>query len=150
STTVRTNSIFQTYFANNNPGGLAALLNSSLLSAPTGGKLIAAAGLPVNYFVANPQFAGSVITDNTGHSTYHSLQVEVNRRFASGTTLQGSYVFSKALGSDSAGDSAIYFSDYRTLRNGSLDKALVAFNHTSVLKFNGIYELPFGPGKLVG
>jgi hypothetical protein len=150
STTVRNSSFFQTYFANNNPGGLAAVLNSSALSPPTGGKLLALAGLPVNYFVANPQFAGAVITDNTGHSTYHSFQVELNRRLASGLSVQGSYVFSKALGSDSGGDSPIFFSDSRTLRNGHLDKALVAFNHANVLKINGLYELPFGPGKWLG
>ena len=149
STTVRSVSTFQTYFANNNPGTLAALLQSSLLTAPVGGKLIAQAGLPVNYFSANPQFANAYLVDNAGHSTYHSVQVELNRRFAHGLTLQGSYVFSKALGSDSAGDSATFYADYRTLRNGHLDKAPVAFNHAHVIRANAIYELPFGPGKLV-
>ena len=150
STTVRSNSIFQGYFAGNNPAGMAALLQSSLLSPPVGGKLLAQAGLPENYFSANPQFSGSVMTDNTGHSTYHSLQIELNKRLADGLTIQGSYVFSKALGSDSAGDQAIFFSDYRTLRNENLDKGLLAFNHRSVIKLNGFYELPLGPGKLVG
>jgi len=150
STTVRSNSIFQTYFANNNPATLAALLQSSLLTAPVGGRLLALAGLPENYFSVNPQFAGSVMTDNTGHSTYHSLQIELNKRLADGLTVQGSYVFSKALGSDSAGDSAIFFSDYRTLRNENLDKELLAFNHENVFKVNSLYELPFGPGKALG
>ncbi len=149
STTVRSVSTFQTYFANNNPGTLAALLQSSLLTAPVGGKLIAQAGLPVNFFSANPQFANAYIVDNTGHSTYHSAQVELNHRFASGLTFQGSYVFSKVLGSDSAGDSATFYSDYRTLRNGQLDKARLAFNHAHVIRMNAIYELPVGPGKLL-
>src|SRR5262249_31452146 len=56
STTVRSVSTFQSYFANNNPAGLASLLEGSLLTTPVGGKLIAQAGLPVNFFVANPQF----------------------------------------------------------------------------------------------
>jgi len=150
STTVRSNSIFQGYFANNNPAGLAALLESSLLSAPVGGRLLALAGLPENYFSVNPQFAGSVMTDNTGHSTYHSLEIELNKRLADGLTVQGSYVFSKVLGSDSAGDQAIFFSDYRTLRNENLDKELLAFNHENVFKVNGLYELPLGPGKSLG
>ena len=150
SSTIRSVSTFQTYFANNNPGTLAALLQSSLLTAPVGGKLIAQAGLPVNFFSANPQFANAYLVDNAGHSTYHSAQVELNRRFANGLTFQGSYVFSKVLGSDSAGDSATFYSDYRTLRNGHLDKARLAFNHANVVAVNAIYELPFGPGKLVG
>jgi hypothetical protein len=149
STTLRSFSTVQTYFANNNPGTLAALLQSSLLTSPVGGKLIAQAGQAVNFFSANPQFANAYLVDNAGHSTYHSAQVELNRRFANGFTFQGSYVFSKALGSDSAGDSATFYSDYRTLRNGRLDKAPLAFNHAHVFRANTIYELPFGPGKLL-
>jgi hypothetical protein len=158
STTVRSVSTFQTYFANNNPAGLASLLEGSLLTAPVGGKLIAQAGLPVNFFVANPQFTvgpsalggGAFILDNTGHSTYHSFQVEADKRYSDGLSLQGSYVFSKTLGSDSAGDSATFFSDYRTLRNEQLDKQRVGFDHAHVFKLNAIYELPVGPGKPLG
>jgi hypothetical protein len=158
STSVRTVSIFQPYFANNNPAGLAALLEGSTLTSPVGGKLIAQAGLPVNFFVSNPQFTtgpsalggGAFLVDNSGHSTYHSFQAEVDKRYSDGLTLQASYVFSKALGSDSAGDSATFFSDYRTLRDLRLDKQRIAFDHAHVFKLNAIYELPFGPGKLLG
>jgi hypothetical protein len=158
STTVRTVSIFQTYFSNNNPAGLAALLEGSALTSPVGGKLVAQAGLPVNFFVANPQFTtspsalggGAFLVDNSGHSSYHSLQVEADKRYSDGLTLQASYVFSKALGSDSAGDSATFFSDYRTLRNRQLDKQRISFDHAHVFKLNAIYELPIGPGKLLG
>jgi hypothetical protein len=158
STSVRTVSIFQTYFANNNPAGLAALLEGSALTSPVGGKLIAQAGLPVNFFVANPQFTtgpsalggGAFLVDNSGHSTYNSFQAEVDKRYSDGLTLQASYVFSKVLGSDSAGDSSTFFSDYRTLRNGRLDKQRVAFDHAHVFKMNAIYELPIGPGKRLG
>jgi hypothetical protein len=123
-----------------------------------GGKLIAQAGLPVNFFVANPQFTtgpsalggGAFLVDNSGHSTYHSFQVEADKRYSNGLTLQASYVLSKALGSDSAGDSSTFFSDYRTLRNGRLDKQPIAFDHRHIFKLNAIYELPFGPEKLLG
>jgi len=71
----------------------------------------------------------------------------VNRRLNKGFTIQGSYVFSKALGDDSAGDNADFLNDYRTLSNQGLDKQVLAFNHANVFKINGIYELPFGPGK---
>jgi hypothetical protein len=164
STTMRSVSLFQSYLYGNNPAGLAALLNGSALTqavAPTapGGALLAKAGLPANFFVVNPQFApfplgssadafgGAYITDNSGHSTYDSLQVQVNHRFSHGLTFQGSYVFSKALGDGNAGESATYFADYRTLYNKGLDKQLLGFNHASVYKANGLYELPFGPNK---
>src|SRR5260370_3710483 len=98
STSLRTVSTFQSFFANNNPAGVAALLESSALTSPTGGKLIAQAGLPVNFFVANPQFTtgpsalggGAFIVDNAGHSTYHSLQVGFDKRHSRRLTLPGS------------------------------------------------------------
>jgi hypothetical protein len=73
--------------------------------------------------------------------------VNLNRRLEHGLTVQGSYVFSKVLGDSASGESADYFSDYRTLFNKALDKQILSFNHESVFKVNGLYELPFGPGK---
>ena len=159
SATMRLSSTFQSYFANNNPAGLAALLNGSLGGLVPGGTLVAAAGLPVNFFVVNPQFSpfpfgtsavlpgGAYTVDNSGRSDYHSMQIEVRRALSHGFTYQGSYVWSKAIGDSTAGESAIFFQDYRTLRNEKLDKQILGFNHAGVLKINGIYELPFGPGK---
>ncbi len=159
SATLRLSSTFQSYLASNNPAGLAALLNGSLGGLLPGGTLVAAAKLPVNFFVVNPQFSpfpfgtsavlpgGAYTVDNSGHSAYHSLQVTLNRRLSHGFSYQGSYVFSKVMGDSSAGESAIYLSDFRTLRNERLDKQVLPFNHAGVVKINGIYELPFGPGK---
>ncbi len=42
-----------------------------------------------------PQYTGLTYTTNEGRSWYNSLQVRLERRFASGVTLQGSYTFSK-------------------------------------------------------
>ncbi len=147
STTIRAVSAFQGYFANNNPGGLALLINNSAAITGVGGSLVAGAKLPPNFFVVNPAFPDAFLATNSGHSTYNSLQVLVNRRLQSGFTIQGSYVFSKGLGDDSAGDNAVFLNDYRTLTNFGLDKQVLAFNHASVFKINGLYELPFGPGK---
>jgi hypothetical protein len=156
---LRSVSLFQGILANNNPAELAGLINGSSLSGNVGGALLAAAGLPANFFVVNPQFGtfplgssavlpgGAYTVDNSGHSNYNSLQVQVQRRLQKGLTVQGSYVFSKVTGDSTAGESAIYLADYRTLRNRSLDNGVLGFNHTSVLKINGIYEFPFGPGK---
>jgi hypothetical protein len=73
----------------------------------------------------------------------------MDRQFSHGLTLQGSYVWSKFLGDDE-GDSSTFQSSYRTLRNFGLDKHLLSYNHTGVMKINGIYELPFGRGKMIG
>jgi hypothetical protein len=75
--------------------------------------------------------------------------VQVSKRFSDGFALQSSYVWSHALG-DNPGDSPSFSYNYRTLRNESLDKAPLPFDYQSVFRINGIYELPFGKGKLFG
>lgn len=137
-------STVQSYFANNNPGGLAALLNVTAQ-----GALLAAAGLPNNFIVANPQYLATFLVGNFGNSTYNSMQLELNKRFAKGFTAQGSYVWAHALG-DSEGDSSVLVDSVRTIRNMSIDKRPLSFDYQSVLKMNGLYELPFGRGKLLG
>jgi len=134
----------QSYFANNNPGGLAALIGTT-----AGGAILAAAGKPANFIVANPQYLATFLVGNYGNSSYNSLQLEVNKRFSKGFTAQGSYVWSHALG-DSEGDSSVLVDSFRTLRNESIDKRPLSFDYQSVLKMNGLYELPFGKGKLIG
>lgn len=140
----RIGSTVQSYFANNNVGGLAALLG-----ATSGGAILAAGGFPTNFVVANPQYLTAYLVGNYGNSTYHSLQVELIKRFSMGFTAQGSYVWAHSLG-DSEGDGSTLQDSFRTLRNRSLDKRPLNFDYQSVLKMNGLYELPFGRGKLVG
>ncbi|HWZ32507.1 MAG TPA: TonB-dependent receptor [Bryobacteraceae bacterium] len=137
-------STVQSFFANNNPGGLAGLLDTTLA-----GALLAASGKPTNFIAANPQYLAAFLVGNYGNSTYNSLQVEVNKRFAKGFTAQGSYVWSHTLG-DSEGDSSVLVDSFRTIRNESIDKRSLSYDFQSVLKMNGLYELPFGKGKLLG
>jgi len=145
---VRTNSSTQGFFANNSPGGFANFISSTNQLSGVLGGLLPAAGLPNNFVVANPQYATTYLTGNFGNSTYNSLQVELNKRFARGFTAQGSYVWSHNLG-DSEGDSVTIQDSFRTLRNRSLDKRPLSFDYQSVLKMNGLYELPIGRGKLL-
>lgn len=78
-------------------------------------------------------------------SSYHSLQVSLNRHFTSGVTITTSYTFSKALGfatengENSSG--AAYYVDFR--RN----YARVDFDHTHIFNQSFIYDLPFGKGR---
>lgn len=134
-------STVQSFFANHNVGGLAALVSTT-----SGGAILAAAKLPTNFIVANPQYLGTYLVGNYGNSTYNSLQLDVNKRFSKGLTAQGSYVWSHNLG-DSEGDGSTLQDNFRTLRNESIDKRPLSFDYQSVLKMNGIYELPFGKGK---
>ncbi|HWE50268.1 MAG TPA: carboxypeptidase regulatory-like domain-containing protein, partial [Bryobacteraceae bacterium] len=138
---VRSNSSFFTFLANNNPGGLANALNTTTFGTNLVGGLVPNAKLPANFFVANPQFLDTYLTGNFGNSTYNSLQLSATKRFGRGFSLQGSYVWSKALGEDD-GQSSTQQAQYRTFRNASLDKQLLSFDHRGVFKLNGIYELP--------
>jgi len=147
---VRSNtSGLQGFLANNDVGGFASTLNSTPLVPGQNGGIPRRVGLPENWIVANPQFAGATLTSNFGSSTYHSLQTEINKRFARGWTLQANYTFSKALG-NSDGDGSALEQNFRTLRNRSLDKMRMSFDRTHAVKANGIWELPFGPGKSIG
>jgi carboxypeptidase family protein/TonB-dependent receptor-like protein len=150
SAAIRTNSSTQGFLANNNVGGFGNYINTTTqFSAGVPGGLIQKANLPANFVVANPQFSTVYLTGNYANSTYNSMQVAVNRRFAKGFLIGGSYVFSKALGEEE-GDSSTQQVDYRTLRNGHIDKRRLSFDRTHVFKINGIYELPFGRGKTIG
>ncbi len=146
---LRTSAPTNAFFANNSPGGLASYINTTTALSGVVGGLVGRAGLPANFVVANPQFLTTYLASNFGNSTYNALQVTANRRFANGFTLQSSYVWSKTLGEEE-GDSSTYQASYRTLRNMRQDKHLLSFDRRSVFKANGIYELPFGKGKMIG
>jgi Carboxypeptidase regulatory-like domain len=134
----------QSSFANNAIGSIGAVAATT-----SGGAIVAAANLATNFFAANPQYASTYLVGNYGNSSYHSLQIEANKRFAKGFTAQGSYVWSHNLG-DSEGDGSTLQDNFRTIRNESIDKRPLSFDYQSVLKMNGLYELPFGKGKPLG
>jgi hypothetical protein len=147
SASVRNHPQTYQFFANNDVGGFADFLNSSaLFTGVRGGLLLRNPALPINLVVANPQFDSAILTGNFANSTYHSLQVELTKRFATGMLWQANYTFSKALGEDE-GETQEQRADYRTLRNLRLDKRLLSFDRRHVFRSNGIFELPFGPGR---
>jgi hypothetical protein len=109
---------------------------------------LTAAGYPANLFVVNPAVAGggSYLLTNGGSSTYNALQVEVNRRLASGLLMQGSYVWSHSLVNGSQ-SSLVDFNQPTTLRGGAQDKVPGGYDLRHAFKINGVYELPFGPHR---
>jgi hypothetical protein len=84
-----------------------------------------------------PQFTSMTSTTSQGYSWYHSLQAQVERRFANGFNFQFSYTFSKqmdALNYLNPGDSM----PYRSISSGDRP------HHIGVA---ALYELPFGAGR---
>jgi len=87
-----------------------------------------------------PQFGDITLTDSSGYSWYHSLQVRTEKRFAKGYTLVAGYTFSKYMQATeflNASD----LSPYRSISD--LDRP-------HIITASGVYELPFGRGRKFG
>ncbi|MDR3698593.1 MAG: TonB-dependent receptor [Candidatus Sulfopaludibacter sp.] len=105
---------------------------------------------PINMFQVNPLNGGAAnLLTNDGFSNFNAFQVEVRRRLAGGFTINGSYQFAKAL-QEGEPSSSIDLSSPTTLRNLGLDRTPSSFDIRHDIKFNWIYELPFGPGRAFG
>lgn len=102
-----------------------------------------------------PQFDSITYSSNAASSTYHSLQLKVEKRFGAGPTLLGAYTFAKSI--DNASDHASTDSSEIVLDSNNLarQRGLSTFDikHRFSLAFN--YDLPFerflpGPKGLLG
>jgi hypothetical protein len=142
----RSNATFASYLADGRVGTLMNNLNSSALLTNVNGGLLRRAGLPENFFFTNPQFASLFLVGNNANSTYHSLQIEGEKRFGHGWVYQGNYTWSKALG-ENEGTAQVYQTAYRNAQNLHADKRLMAYNRGQVFKSNGIWDLPVGRDK---
>jgi hypothetical protein len=86
------------------------------------------------------------IFEGTGVSTYHALQVRVDKRFSEGLNILLAYTWSKTLT-----DAESQFSEFSGFTadafNRRAEKSLSIndYPHNLVLSYS--YELPFGPGK---
>ena len=117
---------------NANPYGLAGVLDGNATFRTNAGR----AGLPINFFLVNPdRRGGAFVMGNGGRSYYDSLQLELRRRMSNGFLVQGSYTFAKA----------------QELLRVSLRAPWVKSGNglgiTHAAKANWIYELPIGRGK---
>jgi hypothetical protein len=146
SQAMRQNATLQAYLINNNVGGFANFLGSNTFVTGIRGGLLLNGHLPANFVVVNPQLGTAALLGNFGNSTYNSLQVEVNKRFQSGFSVQASYVRSKTLGSYD-GNTQNEVSSFLTLRNEHLSKQLLSFDLPNVWRTSGVWDLPFGPGR---
>jgi hypothetical protein len=145
SAALRSFSTTRVMLANNEVGTFADFLNTQDVNGERG-ALLRFGGLPENWIVVNPQFAGAYFVGNFSNSTYHSLQINANKRFSSGWTLLSNYTLSRTLG-DEEGSSQDLLHSYRTSRNRHVDKRVLGFNATHVFRNSGSWDLPFGPNR---
>jgi hypothetical protein len=89
-----------------------------------------------------------------GHSTYHSFQSRIEKRFSQGLTFTAAYTFSKLI--DDAGavfDSAVLtgpVANFQTAdsMNKRLEKDVSTGNVPHIFSSGFVYELPFGHGRM--
>lgn len=105
-----------------------------------------------------PAYQGiNVISPRLGSSTYHSMQMRVEKRYSSGFTLLASYTFSKLIGD--IGRNIIDFASTGGAPQGSVGcgqntkydrrscRSIEPQDVTHYLVLSSLYELPFGKGK---
>ena len=118
------------------PAGTNA--NTGLSGDPTRRANAAKAGLPVNLFQLNPDINNANFESNTGYTRYDSFQFDVTKRMSHGLLVQGGYVFGNAYESERYSLKLGREQSIQTGDPGSI---------THAMKFNWIYELPFGNGR---
>lgn len=91
--------------------------------------------------------------NNIGHSTYHSFQSRIEKRFSRGLTFSVAYTFSRLI--DDAGavfDSAVLTGPVANFQaadsfNKRLEKDVSTGNVPHIFSSGGVYELPLGHGR---
>jgi hypothetical protein len=94
-------------------------------------------------FKPYPQFGSIAHYSNYGHNTYHGVTFRVEKRYASGMTLNSFYTLSKSLNDvdEDGGAGGI------TFYNRSLEKGRAAYDVRHRWVTTWTYELPVGKGK---
>jgi len=111
-----------------------------VLTAPTGGT------------VRNPAVQVMDATGTQADAWYNGMTVDLRRRMAAGLQFQLAYTWSKSINTAEQTSRAQLTSNRRSgyfLDPAHIDasKSLSSWDARNILKFNYVYELPFGPGK---
>jgi Carboxypeptidase regulatory-like domain/TonB dependent receptor len=89
-----------------------------------------------------PQFAGVGQKRNDGNSSFHALQVSLNRSFKSGVFVQTQYQWSKAITDASVGAGEGVAVQNMSCR--ACDRSLSPYDVRHNLVTSAVYQLPFG------
>jgi hypothetical protein len=97
-------------------------------------------------FRPNPNTGAANFLTNSASYRYHSLQVELRKRFTSGLFFQANYTFQKNL-TNAIGTGQFLFDPLLDNNRPELERTRADFDQTQVFNFNSVYDLPFGKGK---
>jgi hypothetical protein len=141
-----TNTTLVSYLYPLNPNVLSAA--SNLRGNATYVANAKANGLPVNFFVANPDVNNANVMTNGMDRSYNGIQLVFTRRFAQGLQANANYTYGR-------GDQSVFYSLQRPYQwveqnysNSGSGNATGNVRHIFVT--NAVYELPFGQGKPFG
>jgi hypothetical protein len=124
------------FMCNNATGCTTATIPNGFLGNTTFRTNAAAAGLPANFFVANPDvLGGALLTTNVGGTHYNSMQFELRKRLSNGVSFNTSYAWGRAIISQRYGLQRPTADILQTGQVGGVEHAW---------KANWIYDLPFG------
>ncbi|MEO8053110.1 MAG: TonB-dependent receptor [Acidobacteriota bacterium] len=90
-------------------------------------------------------FSSFGLKGNVGNNNFNALQVSVHRRFVHGLLFQSNYMWSHGIGDASTGSGSAISIQNMSCR--ACDRSSTDIDVRHNITINGIYELPFGPGK---
>jgi hypothetical protein len=127
------------FMCNNAAGCTAATATNGFVGNTTFKNAAAAAGIPSNFFLANPDMLGGAnLTTNSGGTHANSIQMELRKRLSNGLTFSTSYTWANAYIQQRFGFARPLEAVAQVGQIGNVQHAL---------KANWLYELPFGEGK---
>lgn len=88
-----------------------------------------------------------------GFSNYQALQIQLNKRLSKGLQFLSNYTFSKNIGNISSAFGDTWGQNYgrpMDYYNLSLDKAVLEFDRSHVVKIGASYDLPLGRNRSFG
>ena len=118
-------------------------MNAIPLNISTDPTVLATIFKATQNYVPYPQFGAINYYSNFGHNTHHSGTLRVERRFATGLTLNAFYTYEKNLANTDGEGAATGITYY----NQSLEKARTSFDTTHRFVSVLTYQLPFGKGR---
>lgn len=91
----------------------------------------------------NPVYNSWTVRDNGGDSTYHALDVKLDRRFSHGLLIRGAYTWSKLIDDGSEVFTTTGNSSFpENLTDRALDRGLSAFDRRQRFVLTYVYDIP--------
>jgi len=89
-----------------------------------------------------PNYSSLVLVEPAGLSSYHSLQMTLERRFSQGFTLMANHTFAKSIDNNQGSDNKGNANSVTDPRNQRFDRGPSDFDQRHVFNLSGIWELP--------